>query len=283
LIPIGLNLTSMGVSSAWWLESSRQAEAAGFTGVSCWDHFVSQGRNKNDPVLECWTTLAAAAAVTHRLRVGSFVTNVMNRHPALLARMVATVWDQSGGRVELGIGVGGYAPEMEAYGISFPAARERVAVLEETVAVLHLLWSGGPVDFDGRYLHLRGAHAYPAPQPRPRIIVGGEKPTGARLAARVGDGWTTNAPDYARLLPIHLAELSAHGRSRANVAHVVAVSLSRDEPLEAQPLIADLATFAGEWQERGADELVVNWVRPAELPALLDAAARASLAEAAKD
>ncbi len=58
-------------------------------------------------MLECWTTLTAAAAHTSRLKVGSFVTNVMNRHPAILARMLATVWDQSGGRVELGIGVGG--------------------------------------------------------------------------------------------------------------------------------------------------------------------------------
>ena len=117
----------------------------------------------------------------------------------------------------------------------------------------------------------------PAPEPPPRIIIGGEKPGGARLAARAGDGWTTNAADYERLLPIHLAELSAHGRSRAQVVHIVAVTLSRDEPLDRQPLIADMAAFAAEWQEKGADELIVNWVRPAELPALLEAAERAGL------
>ncbi len=276
MIPIGLNLTSIGVSSAWWLESARRAEAAGFAGVWCWDHFVSRGR-KSDPVLECWTTLAAAAAVTSRIKVGSFVTNVMNRHPAVLARMLATVWEQSGGRVELGIGVGGYAAEEAAYGIPFPEPAERLAVLEEAVAVLRLLWSGGPVDFDGRFAQLRGAWAHPAPQPPPRIIVGGEKPAGARLAARVGDGWTANAPDYERLLPIHLSELVAHGRSRAALTHILAVDLARDEPLERQPLIADMAAFAADWQVRGADELIVNWVRPAELPALLDAAARAGL------
>lgn len=279
MIPIGVNLTSIGVRSDWWLDSARQVEAAGFAGVWCWDHFISRGR-KSDPVLECWTTLTAAAAVTSRIKVGSFVTNVMNRYPALLARMLATVWDQSGGRVELGIGVGGYAKEEEAYGISFPRAAERSRVLEEAVAVLRLLWTGGPVDYDGRFLHLKGAWAHPAPEPPPRIIIGGEKPAGARLAARAGDGWTTNAPDYERLLPIHLAELSDHHRSRAEVAHLIAVGLSRDEPLERQPLIADMAGFAAEWQERGADELIVNWVRPAELPALLDAADRAGLAAA---
>lgn len=276
MIPVGLNLTSIGVSSEWWRQSAREAERAGFSGVWCWDHFISRGR-KTDPVLECWTTLTAAAAATSRLKVGSFVSNVMNRHPAVLARMLATIWDQSGGRVELGIGVGGYEPEMAAYGIDFPSPAERVAVLEEAVTVLRRLWSGGPADYEGRHFTLRQALAHPAPEPPPRIIVGGEKPAGARLAARVGDGWTTNGPDYERLLPIHLAELAAHGRSRANVVHLVAVGLSRDEPLDRQPIVADLATFAAEWQERGADELIVNWVRPAELPALLDAGARAGL------
>jgi len=281
VIPVGLNLTSMGVSSAWWLESARQADAAGFAGVWCWDHFVSQGKTKSTPVLECWTTLAAAAAVTRRVKVGSFVTNVMNRYPAVLAKMVATVWEQSGGRAELGIGVGGNTAEEEAYGISFPPPPERLAVLEEAVAALRLLWTGGPVDYEGQFVRLRQAWAHPAPDPAPRIIVGGEKPAGARLAARVGDGWTTNAPDYERLLSVHLDELSAHGRSRSDVAHLVAVTLARDEPLERQPLIADLAGFAAEWEQRGADELIVNWVRPDQLSQLLEAAARARLRDSA--
>lgn len=275
MIPIGLNLTSIGVSSKWWLDAARRAEETGFNGVWCWDHFVSRGRDRTKAVLECWTTLAAAGAVTRRLRVGSFVSNVMNRHPAVLARMVATIADQSGGRVDLGIGVGGFAGEMAAYGIDFPSPPERVARLAEAVEVLRRLWSGGPVDYAGEHYQLRDAVAFPVPTPAPRIIVGGEKPAGARLAARVGDGWTTNAADYERLLPLHVAELAAHDRQRADVVHVVAVSLSRDEPLDGQPLIADMAAVAAEWQARGADELVVNWVRPDELGALLGAGARA--------
>jgi alkanesulfonate monooxygenase SsuD/methylene tetrahydromethanopterin reductase-like flavin-dependent oxidoreductase (luciferase family) len=277
MIPIGVNLTAIGVHSQWWLSSARDVEHAGFAGVWCWDHFISRGK-KVDPVLECWTTLAAAAAVTSRIKVGSFVTGVANRHPAILARMLATMWDQSGGRVELGIGVGGFEAEKVAYGIPFPEPPVRVRMLEEAVAVMRKLWSGGPVDYSGEFFDLKEAWAHPAPEPPPRIIVGGEKPGGARLAARIGDGWTTNAEDYERLLPIHLEELSAHGRSRAEMSHLLAVSLSRDEPLDRQPLIADMETFAGEWAERGADELIVNWVRPAELPALLEAAERAGLA-----
>jgi alkanesulfonate monooxygenase SsuD/methylene tetrahydromethanopterin reductase-like flavin-dependent oxidoreductase (luciferase family) len=262
------------------MESAREVEKAGFAGVYCWDHHISRGR-KTDPVLECWTTLTAAAAHTSRIKVGSFVTNVMNRQPAILARMLATLWDQSGGRVDLAIGVGGSSGETVAYGINFPEPAERLKILEEAVKVIRLMWTGGPLDFDGQYLHLKEAWSYPRPEPPPRIIIGGEKPAGAKLAARAGDGWTTNAVDYEELLPIHLAELSAHGRSRAQISHLLAVQLSREEPLDRQPLIADMAAFAAEWQEKGADELIVSWVRPAELPALLEAAARAGLPEAA--
>jgi alkanesulfonate monooxygenase SsuD/methylene tetrahydromethanopterin reductase-like flavin-dependent oxidoreductase (luciferase family) len=276
MIPIGLNLTSMGVTSEWWLDAARQAEQAGFGAVWCWDHHISRNK-KTTPVLECWTTLTATAALTSRLRVGSFVDNVMNRQPAILARMLATLSEQSGARVELGIGVGGNQDEAAAYGIPFPPPAERVEILEEAVAVMRALWSGGPAEFNGRHFQLHDAWSYPVPKPAPRIIVGGETPAGARLAARVGDGWTTNAPDYERLLPIHLAELAARDRSRADMAHLLAVSLDRDARLESQPLVADMASFIGEWHDRGADELIVDWVRPAQLPALLEAAARAGL------
>ncbi|MEO7118685.1 MAG: LLM class flavin-dependent oxidoreductase, partial [Candidatus Limnocylindrales bacterium] len=185
-IPIGVNLSSIGVSSSWWRETAQLLESAGFGTIWCWDHFISRG-HLDDPVLECWMTLAAAAAATERVHVGSFVSNVMNRHPALLARMAATLQEQSGGRVEMGIGIGGHPVEHEAYGIDFPEPKERVERLEESVEILRLLWTGGPVDFEGRYYSLKGAHAFPVPQPAPRILIGGEKPGGARLAARIGD------------------------------------------------------------------------------------------------
>lgn len=277
MIPIGLNPTTIGVSSAWWRDTAIAAEQAGFKGVWSWDHFVSRGK-KTDPVLECWTTLTAAAAATTSLRVGSFINNVMNRHPAVLARMLATLADQSGGRVELGIGVGGSGPELAMYGIDLPEPSVRVRILEEAVAVIRLLWAGGPADYQGEFFSLHDAYAFPTPNPAPRIIVGGEKPGGARLAARVGDGWTTNGPDYERLLPLHLEELAGHRRARSDVVHLVAVSIARDVAPAEQPLIADMTTFLGEWQERGADEVIVSWVRPNELEPLLDAAVRAGLA-----
>ncbi len=276
-IPIGVNLTAIGVTSAWWVETARSLEAAGFQTVWCWDHFVSRGR-LTDPCLECWMTLAVTAASTKRLRVGSFVTNVMNRHPAVLARMVASLTDASGGRVELGIGIGGHPAEHRAYGIDFPAAPERVEHLEEAVHILRLLWSGGPVSFEGRHYRLRDAHAFPVPNPPPRVVIGGEKPGGARLAARIGDAWTMNGRELERLEPVFREALEAAGRSRSEVGMVVALDLKRGAGAEEQPLFQDLAGEMARWQERGADELVLHWVRPGEVAPLLAAAERAGLA-----
>jgi alkanesulfonate monooxygenase SsuD/methylene tetrahydromethanopterin reductase-like flavin-dependent oxidoreductase (luciferase family) len=275
-IPIGVDLTAIGVPAAWWLQSARRVEAAGFRTVWSWDHFVSRGR-LDDPVLECWTTLTAAAARTSTLRVGSFVSNVMNRHPAVLARIAATLADLSGGRLELGIGIGGHPAEHHAYGIPFPDAPERAARLEEAVHVLRLLFSGGPVDFDGRFYQLTAAHAFPAPKPPPRIIVGGEKAAGARLAARIGDAWTTFAGAWDDLSPVYLDALAGAGRQRSDVSVLIGLDLDHERSADDQPLLADLAETAAEWHERGADEIVLHWIRPQELAAVLAAGERAGL------
>ena len=108
------------------------------------DHFVVRGA-RTTPVLEAWTALAVVGGTTRRLGLMTFVANVMNRHPAVLARMAATLQEATGGRLTLGIGIGGHPAEHAAYGIPFPPARERVARLEEAVAVMRALWTGGPV------------------------------------------------------------------------------------------------------------------------------------------
>ncbi len=275
-IPIGVDLTTIGVPAAWWLQSALRVEAAGFRTVWSWDHFVSRGR-LDDPVLECWTMLAATAARTRKLRVGSFVSNVMNRHPAVLARIAATLSALSEGRLELGIGIGGHPAEHEAYGIPFPEPAERAARLEEAVQVLRLLFSGGPVDFEGRFYQLTAAHAFPAPTPPPRIIVAGEKAAGARLAARVGDAWTTFASAWNELLPVFTEALAAAGRSRSDVSVLIGLDLDGELPPDKQPLLADLVATATEWQERGADELILHWIHPHELGAVLAAGERAGL------
>jgi alkanesulfonate monooxygenase SsuD/methylene tetrahydromethanopterin reductase-like flavin-dependent oxidoreductase (luciferase family) len=269
LIPIGVNLTTIAVSSAWWFESAQRVEAAGYRTVWSWDHFVSRG-TLSDPVLECWTTLAATAVLTTHLRVGSFVTNVMNRHPAVLARMSATIADASGGRAELGIGIGGHPAEHEAYGIDFPEPAERAARLEEAVRVIRRLWSGGPVDFEGRFYRLSGAHAFPAPNPAPRIVIGGETPAGARLAARAGDAWTCFGDAYDHVEPVFRRALDEAGRRRQDVQVIVGLEVGVE-------MLADLRAVADKWQQRGVDELVLHWVKPDTLETVLAAGERAEL------
>ena len=179
-LPIGVVLGAVGVTTGWFVESARRLEAAGYAGIWSWDHFVSRGV-KTDPILEAWTTLTATAMVTDRVTVGSFVTNVMNRHPAVLARMLATLQEASGGRVVLGIGIGGHPAEHQAYGIDFPPPAERARHLEEAVAVIRALWGGGPVTRPSDLYPLREAYAYPVPVPVPPILIGAGTPAGASM------------------------------------------------------------------------------------------------------
>ena len=140
---VHVNLRTIGVPAAWFLRQAVRLEAAGHAGVAAWDRFVSRGV-RSDPVLESWATPALAVGATDRLRLVTFVLDVMNRHPTVVARMAATLQEASGGRLVLGIGIGGHPAEHLAYGIPFPAAGERGARLEEAVAVLRALWTGGP-------------------------------------------------------------------------------------------------------------------------------------------
>ncbi len=274
-IPVGVNLTTIGVDVRWWLDSARRLEAAGYRTVWAWDHFVSRGR-LDRPVLECWTTLTATAAVTRHLRVGSFVTNVMNRHPAVLARMVATVADLAPGRVDLGMGIGGHPAEHAAYGIEFPPPPERAARLVDAVAVMRALFTGGPVSHAGTWYRLDEAYASPAPRPVPRIVIAGERPAGARLAARIGDAWTCMESAYDELRPVFDEALEAAGRERSDVAVVVGCDLPRGESAREAPAIADPVAWAAGWRARGADELVLHWIRPDQLEMVLEAGERAT-------
>jgi alkanesulfonate monooxygenase SsuD/methylene tetrahydromethanopterin reductase-like flavin-dependent oxidoreductase (luciferase family) len=253
---IGINPTSIGVSPRWWLRTAGWLELAGFDGIYAWDHFLSRG-DQNRAVLECWTTLAGAAAVTERATLGSFVSNVMNRHPSVLARMTANVAALAPGRLDVGLGIGGFPEEMAMLGIDFPPPAERAERLEEAVAILRALWSGGPVSYEGRWVRLTDAIARPVPDPLPRIVIGGETPAGARLAARIGDAWATNEGE--------------------EVSVIVAVDLLPADQADIDPLLVDMVGAAEAWREAGADEIVLHWVHRDRIGEVLAAAERAAL------
>jgi F420-dependent oxidoreductase-like protein len=164
---------------------------------SAWnfDHFEPiLGQPRSGPCLEGWTTLAALAAVTSRIRIGCMVTGMPYRHPAVLANMAATVDRISGGRLELGLGAGWNQAEADAYGIELPGLKERFDRFDEGCEVIVRLLSEPQVDFAGEHYRLEGADCEPkgVQQPHPPITIGGDGPRRTlRAVARYAQRWNT--------------------------------------------------------------------------------------------
>ena len=274
-LPIGVVIRSIGMDPVSWLDSARRLDEAGYAGVWAWDHLMAPPPDR--PVVESWTILSMGAALTSRVTIGTFVGNVMNRHPALLARMASTLQIASGGRLVLGLGVGAETGEHAAYGMDFPAISERVARLEEAVAVMRALWTGERVTRESSMYPLHSAIALPAPRPAPRIVVAGETPAGARLAARVADGWTTSDSNYERLQPRYLEALERAGRRRDDQHVLIEVNegdwLANDS-LERSPWVLEPGATWDRWREAGADGVVILARSRADVDALVTAVDR---------
>jgi alkanesulfonate monooxygenase SsuD/methylene tetrahydromethanopterin reductase-like flavin-dependent oxidoreductase (luciferase family) len=171
------------------LETTAQAfEALRFRNVWAYDHAMVAWESTR-PSLECWTTLAVAAAVTRRIRVGPLVLGNHFRNPALVAKQAATLDVLSGGRLEFGIGAGWDAAECRSYGLRFPPPRKRVAMLGEAVRLIRRLWTEQDLSVTGEFYSLEGAVCAPRPlqQPHPPIWIGGDRPGLLRLMAMEAD------------------------------------------------------------------------------------------------
>ena len=173
-----------GISWESWVALARAAEEAGLDGLFRSDHYGSIVRGAPSGALDAWATLAALAAVTERIRLGTLVSPVTFRPASVLAKNVVTVDHVSGGRVELGIGAGWYEWEHEAYGFRFGTVRERLDELERQLAEIHRQWDDE-------------SDAWPKPvqRPRPPIVVGGSaKPRTVAAAVRFADEYNTVFP-----------------------------------------------------------------------------------------
>jgi probable F420-dependent oxidoreductase len=181
------------------LEWALRAEALGFHSVWVSDHFfLSLGRYGGPDAprgsLEPLTSLAALAAATSRVRLGTLVVSAPFRHPAIVAKMATTADLLSGGRLELGVGAGWYEEEFRAFGYPFGSAADRFGILEETLEAIGRLFAGGPASVDGGRFRLRDAVMRPRPaqSPRPPIWLGSKGGRRSlRIAARLADGWNT--------------------------------------------------------------------------------------------
>jgi F420-dependent oxidoreductase-like protein len=171
-------------------EVAKTAERLGFDSIWLFDHFHTYHRPVLETTFECWTSTAALARDTSRIRVGQMVTCNGYRNPALLAKMASTVDVLSHGRLDFGIGAGWYQHEFDAYGYTFPPVPERLRMLEESLQVIRAMWTEPYASFAGEHYRIAGAINEPkgVQQPHPPIWVGGsgERVT-LRLAAQYGD------------------------------------------------------------------------------------------------
>ena len=210
-----------GVTWEQWVALGRAAEAAKLDGLFRSDHYRSINRGDPAGSLDAWVTLGALATCTQRIRLGTLVSPVTFRHPAVLAKAVVSVDHISGGRIELGIGTGWFEAEHLAYGLPFMTAPERFDELERQLAELERLWASEEV--------------WPKPlqRPHPPIIVGGAaKPRSVAAAVRYADEYNTVAPtlEQARERGRILREAArAAGREPLRFSMFITAVIGRDE------------------------------------------------------
>lgn len=219
------NTTWAEMLAVWRAADDIDVYESGWT----FDHFYPIFSDPAGPCLEGWTTLTALAQATTRLRLGTLVTGIHYRHPAVLANMAAALDIISGGRLELGIGAGWNEEESGAYGIELGTLKERFDRFEEACQVLIGLLSQETTDFHGRFYQLTAARNEPkGPQrPHPPICIGGngEKRT-LRITAKYADHWNFvggTPAEFAHkrdVLKAHCADVGRNPKDIMLSAHI---------------------------------------------------------------
>lgn len=250
-------------------------ESTGWDGIWYADHFMPNEPDTSVPWPEAWTTLAALAATTSRIRVGPLVTGNTYRHPAVLAKMAATIDHISKGRAVLGLGSGWQENEHLQYGLPFYTVRERLERLDEACQVIKSLYANEKSNFEGQFYRLADASLEPKPvqSPLPLLIGGGGEKRTLKITAKYADEW--NVWGDAAVMRHKMAILDDHcrdvGRDPAAIQRsaVALLFMSDDEsfvqsmkdremgmpsiigtPAEVKDIVADLASA-------GVNELIV--------------------------
>jgi len=179
-----------------WLAIARSCEENGIPTLFRSDHYLSVFGADGRGSLDAWGTICGLAAATSRLRLGTMVSPTSFRHPSVLAKLIATADQISGGRIEPGVGAGWHQPEHDAFGFPYLPMGERMDVLEEQLEILAGRWSTGEFEFHGEHYEMTPVDAQPKPvqSPLPLIIGGNAKPRSAALAARFATEYNTTNP-----------------------------------------------------------------------------------------
>jgi F420-dependent oxidoreductase-like protein len=239
-----------------------------------WDHFYPLSGDMTGPNLEAWTTLAALAQATERIRIGCQVSGMIYRHPAVLANMAATTDIISNGRLELGIGAGWNEMETTAYGIDLYPLKERFDRFDEGTQAIIALLTEKAANFDGKYVKLTNAYCEPkaVQTPHPPITIGGKGPKRTlRAVAKWAQQWNVivASPDeWAPLKEILVEHCEDIGRDVNEITCSVNVRIDPDVSLDGA--VAEAAAYG----EAGVDLVVMNLPLDTS-PAVLEPLAKA--------
>ncbi len=257
------------------LALSKHVERSGWDGIWYADHFMPNTQAATGPCNEVWTTLSALAACVPRLRIGPLVLGNTYRHPAIVAKMAASLDIISGGRFVLGLGAGWQENEHRAYGLEFDTVGGRLRRLDEACDVIRKLLSEDRTHFEGRYYQLSDAPLEPKPK-RARLPImiggGGEKVT-LRIVAKHADEWNVwgnvaTLTHKMRILDEHCANVNRDPNDIQRSAAAL-IYLSDDTSLvkrinsEPQPRasiagnVAGLQDIVGAYAKAGVNELIV--------------------------
>lgn len=288
-----------GLSYEGQLDIALRAEAGGFEAMFRSDHYASFPGSSSQPTTDAWAILAGLARETHTIRLGSLVSPVTFRHPGNFVKLVTTVDQMSGGRLEVGVGAGWNEADHDPLGLPFPDIAERADLMEDQLAILRGLWEEPEGwEYEGHHVVVRGGKLVPGPaqsagrpigsngRARPRIITGSEgSPRGFRLAARYSDEFnlSSSTPEVAREKQAQLdAACVAAGRNPKSLTRsaMVGVLIGRDAG-EVDRRAADLLRALGEsgdgrdWLEKRRSRWIVG--TPDEARAMIGRYAQAGI------
>ena len=233
---VGLVLPLFSGDPAKVLAFARHAEDLGYDGVFAFDHFFPPGAAGDRPSLEAFSTLAAVAAVTERITLGTLVTRASLRPAGLLAKLATSLDDLSGGRMVLGVGTGDPIdkPEHDAYGLPYLEKEERRPHVVETVRAVKGLLRGAPWP-GGEWVPAMRGPLLPPPRTLggPPVWIGGFADAVVRLAAAEADawnGWGMSIPEFAKKADLLRRSAAEHDRTvQATWAGIVVVGRDEDE------------------------------------------------------
>jgi F420-dependent oxidoreductase-like protein len=239
-----------------WVAIAAACERSGIGTLFRSDHYLSVEDRRERGSLDAWATLAALAAVTEKLRLGTMVSPATFRHPSVFAKSVVTVDQISGGRVEAGLGAGWWDREHEAYGFDLPELGPRLDAYEEQLEIVTRSWDDGAFSFSGEHFTVERLDARPKPvqQPRPPLIVGGSGgPRSLRTAVRWADEYNTTAIDAAGMAELR-SRLDAACAKRERDPASLPLSLMTGWLVgETRAEVVDRASRLSRWQGKGDD------------------------------